>query len=822
MNKKTFIPISLVLTLSVLLSLLVFNNSLDKANRKLQQHSQVIANALWILDTDSPLEYLRLATEHEMYRHLWVEEKNGNIFFEVDGPELSKLDQLLHKIKLLPVIPLETNIFFNDRIIGKLRVLYQPGTIYISFLIFLFLFLLYYAFLGAFRTISAKKLLESKVQERTHELAKTNIALRKSERELIEFSDAMTTFSGRIDLQGRLTWVNQSAALTLKQDKEELADTPFHLYPWWAYSTAAQDRAEKAVQDAISGKEVKYEEKIRVLDDQFIWVYLSIQPVFDSRKQVKYLIAEGRDITDLKAVTDAHKKSEDNLRITLDSIGDAVIATNENGIITRMNPVAEQLTGYSLAEAVGMKLDTVFSIKEINSGQLLPNPFTTIMEQGKTIDTGKSTALVSKIGDEHLIAQSGTLIQNEQEQVLGVVLVFRDITEQNRIEGELRQSQKMDSIGMLAGGIAHDFNNILAGIMGYSELLHSHLDDPKLRSYSDHITTSASRAADLTSKLLAFSRKGKIQSTSMNTHDIIEEVYLLLERTIDKKIELLVELTASNPTIIGDPSELQSTFLNLGINARDAMPNGGSLTFTTNNTTLNQAYCDANSFHIEPGEYLEICIRDTGTGIDKTTINSIFEPFFTTKEVGKGTGLGLAAVYGTIKDHQGAISVFSEPGQGTAFYIYIPSAEPGHEVKKVDQTASNTAINGKVLIIDDEDIIRSMSYDFLSDLGYTVLLAEDGEQGTAIYQKEFQSIDVVVLDMVMPKLSGKECFERIRAIDPEAKVILSSGFSENTSVAQLKEQGAFGFIKKPYNFSELHATLSTAIREQNNSRKVEE
>lgn len=506
------------------------------------------------------------------------------------------------------------------------------------------------------------------------------------------------------------------------------------------------------------------------------------------------------------------KAQEENLRITLNSIGDAVIATDEKGIIKRMNPAAEETTGWSFTEAEGKFISEIYRIINRQSGSVSENPFDLVLRKRKKIEITNEFNLIKKSGTVIEISGSYAPINDLTGSIVGVILVFRDITEKNRVAEQLHQAQKMDVVGQLAGGIAHDFNNMLSGIMGSAELL-SHVagDNPKLKYYIDIIIDSAKRSSNLTSQLLAFSRKGKRISTPVNIHDLIRAAIDLLERSIDKKISITTKLNAVHSFTIGDPTLLQNAILNLAINARDAMPDGGSITISTTNLVLDDELIKLNAFNIEPGSYIEINISDTGKGIPREIISKIFDPFFTTKPAGKGTGLGLSSVYGTVKDHRGAITVYSEPGTGTIFKIYLlQSDDTSGDVNRFESYI--TKGSGTILVIDDESIIRNTAQGILKAAGYEIILAEDGIKGIEIYSEEKDKISLVLLDMVMPKLSGIDTFRQLKSINPDVKVLFSSGFDSDITVQDLLKSGAKGFIQKPYLISDFTKLIDEIIR----------
>ncbi len=420
--------------------------------------------------------------------------------------------------------------------------------------------------------------------------------------------------------------------------------------------------------------------------------------------------------------TEALQQSEENLRITLDSIGDAVIATDTTGRVVRMNPMAEKMTGWSVTDAKGKLLEEVFHIIDEYSRQRLPSPVKKAFECGDITLLAPGTLLVARNGNELKIADSGAPICNSAGEAIGVVLVFRDVTEELAIQERLRQSQKMEAVGLLAGGVAHDFNNMLGGIIGAAELLQRRLpEDPKVKKYLGMITDSAGRAAELTANLLAFARKQPLSSTPVDVHVALRNALSLLKNTIDRRVEMVVDLAAEASVVVGDLSLLQNAFLNLGINASQAMPEGGKLLVTTRVISLDKTCCDISGFELVPGVFLKIEFQDSGSGIAKENLGHIFDPFFTTKTSGKGTGLGLASVLGTVQQHKGAINVYSELGEGTAFHILLPLVEK--EAPVLSTIAELVPGKGRVLVIDDEPVMRATAGAILEHLGYEILVA---------------------------------------------------------------------------------------------------
>ncbi len=389
----------------------------------------------------------------------------------------------------------------------------------------------------------------------------------------------------------------------------------------------------------------------------------------------------------------------------------------------------------------------------------------------------------------------------------------RDISDQRRLEESFHQAQKMEAIGQLASGIAHDFNNMLGGIIGAAEMLGLYLpDDAKAKKFHQTILQAAARAAGLTKKLLSFSRSSKQSARPVNVHDVINEAVVLLENSIDPRIKIQLSLNAAKSTVIGDPSQLQSIFLNLGINGSHAMPDGGTLFISSDIAELDILYCNYSTFGIQPGTYLELKIRDTGVGIAPEHLGRIFEPFFTTKEQGQGTGLGLASAYGTIQQHGGVITVHSRAGTGTTFHVFFPLAVAESAQQIITPILQKG--RGRILVVDDEQVMRRTAKAILEELGYEVIVARNGQEGLQIYLQENAAFDLVLLDMAMPVMNGRDCFEAMRKHNPDVLVVLSSGFSKVEDLQEMKDHGLVGLVRKPYSSSTLSQTIHEALQKR--------
>ena len=406
---------------------------------------------------------------------------------------------------------------------------------------------------------------------------------------------------------------------------------------------------------------------------------------------------------------------------------------------------------------------------------------------------------------------SGTPYLDGKGNYIGSIGVYTDVSELKKLEAQLQQSQKMEAIGTLAGGIAHDFNNILSGVLGYASLLKKHTPpDSQLAHYAEMIEKSAERGATLAGQLLAFSRKGKRFIQTVEVHQLIDDVVEILKRTLDRKISVRCRKEAHSSAVEGDPGQIQQVLMNLCINAKDAMPEGGRLLLSTKMVELDEAFCRGHD-GLCPGVFLEINVEDNGEGMGDQVKSRLFEPFFTTKEDGKGTGLGLAMVYGTVKGHGGAIKVYSEVGRGSVFKVLLPLKKDSVPISVSVLKKRSALGSGTVLVVDDEDIIRELLGEMLEELGFTVISARDGREALAIYRMQWQEIDVVIVDMIMPGLSGREAFVEMKRINPSVRVILSTGFTKEGAVQETLDEGIAWFIQKPYRLEELSEAMFHAL-----------
>ncbi|HKQ60790.1 MAG TPA: PAS domain S-box protein [Candidatus Polarisedimenticolaceae bacterium] len=549
---------------------------------------------------------------------------------------------------------------------------------------------------------------------------------------------------------------------------------------------------------AIAGESVSFE-----MDWKDRVFQAHVEPFVDDGGQVIGAVGAALDITERKRAEEASRQSEARKGAILDTALDAIITMDHRGRITEFNPAAERLFGYRREEILGQELAERLIPPELRAAHRRGMERHLASGEGCVIGRRLELNALHRDGREFPVEISITRIAVDGPPCFtGYV---RDLTERKQAEDALRQreeqlrhAQKMEAIGTLAGGVAHDFNNILTGILGYAQLLRREAlaGSPSARA-AEVIEKGATRAAALTQQLLGFARKGKNQDVSIDLHATIREVVGLLEHSLNKNITIHQDLAAEAAHVRGDPGQLQQVILNLAVNARDAMPAGGELSFITR--------------HVEPGSAVLLTIADTGCGIPVEHRDRIFEPFFTTKQHGKGTGMGLAMVYGIVRNHGGTIRVDSEVGRGTNILVQLPRAgQPaGEPLERAEKLVRGT---GRVLVVDDEEIVRSTAAELLEELGYDVVVATDGAEALEIYTKYGREIDAVLIDLVMPRMGGSECFRALKGLNPDVRAILSTGYGFSVTVQELLDEGMVGFVPKPYQFSQLSEMVARAVR----------
>jgi len=547
--------------------------------------------------------------------------------------------------------------------------------------------------------------------------------------------------------------------------------------------------------------ESRYEFKILSKEGKEIWVDLSGAETMINGRLAG--IISVMDITERRKAEQAILESEQKYRTILDSIEDGYFEIDLAGSMVFNNKQLRSLSGYTREELSGINYQN-YTTPEWHG--ILFNAFHEVYTTGRTLKQLEWEA-ITKDGTIMSLDTSVSLILDADGSPKGFRGIARDITQRKRLEAQLYQAQKMEAIGTLAGGIAHDFNNLLMAIQGYASLMGMDIapDHPHQKMIG-HIEKCVFSGSDLTKQLLGFARGGKYEVKNTDLNDLVQKSSDMFGHT-KKEIQIHRKYEDVIWGVAVDQGQIEQVMLNLYVNAWQAMPEGGELFIETANVVLSEQF--VRTYQVKPGRYVKVSIMDTGVGMDKETTARIFDPFFTTKDLSGSSGLGLASAYGIIRNHEGIINVYSEEGHGTTFTIYLPAS--GKNLISQEKHGATEILKGDetILLVDDEDMIIHVGADILKRLGYEVLTANGGEQAIGIFTKNKDSIDMVILDMIMPGMGGSETYSRLREIKDDVKVILSSGYSLNGQAADILKRGCNGFIQKPFDMQ----SFSRKIRE---------
>lgn len=591
-----------------------------------------------------------------------------------------------------------------------------------------------------------------------------------------------------IDSDGAIIFANRASEQFTGYDKDELVKKNFReLVLPESYGYAGE-----IFKRQVAGEDVgTFELRLMKKSGQVIVLETRERPVWDGDRIVE-IHGLGRDITDRKRTEEVLRQFEEKWRNFIETSRDVIFLTTLEGKVVDINPAGLELSGYTREEFVGK------DIAENYTNRSDREPFIkTIIEKGFVKDLELN--LLRKDGSVAHCMITATQRRDKGGNVIGFQGIIKDITEKRNLEQQLIQAQKMEAIVALAGGIAHNFNNILVGIMGYSEYLLSKKgpDDHDYKALKT-IHEGTIKASTLVKQLLDAARVGQYNPVRINLNDVINGTLPLIQGTFDKSIEIVTHLSRDLMIIEADAGQLEQSLLNLCINARDAMPSGGSLIIETANRRLDKSFADSH-LGIKEGAYVVLSVTDTGIGMTPEVTERIFEPFFTTKDQAGGKGMGLATAYGIMKNHGGKITVYSEPGKGTTFRLYFPAVTE----QPIDNAAQQDRGGDKILIVDDDKAVRDLWSGFLSENGFTVLAAENGRKGIEIFRVQPDEIDLVIVDLVMPEMGGKETIGRLKEIKPDIKVLGSSGYSANGQARDMVAMDVDGFIQKPSQLSEL-------------------
>jgi PAS domain S-box-containing protein len=607
------------------------------------------------------------------------------------------------------------------------------------------------------------------------------------------------------DNQSRYLGSNEKFAVAagLSSAAEIVGKTDYDLP--WAASDADKYCADDLYVMVTGSSKMHILERQLQSDGRVVWFDTSKVPLRDQEGEVIGILGTSTDITERVMIDNENIEIMNHLREksrALEQISTSVIITNLDGSIEYVNPKFTEVTGYTFAEVRGK------NPRLLRSESMPPEVYRNLWQ---TITTGSEWhgEIQNKKKNGELFWESVSIssLVNDAGVTTHYLAVKEDVTSRKLLERQLLQSQKLEGMGTLAGGIAHDFNNLLAMIMGSAELLqHQVANQPRLQKYVDQIIDASEKGISISRQLLVFSRPSQIELHPISLSHTISELQELLTHFLPKTIDIVAEIKVSNSLIMGDSGQIHQAILNLAINAGDAMTNKGRLTISEFSVAPELI---RDRFFIQASTpYVAVSITDTGVGMEESTLAKIFDPFFTTKPRGKGTGLGLSMVQGIVKNHNGFIDVVSTPGSGTTFTMYFPAVEQAVVEHRPEAANLVSVDNATILLVDDEENLRDLLFEFLDECGYTVLKASNGTEALAVFQTQYNFIDLVITDLGMPDMGGEELIRRLKKIHTAVRVMVSSGHIDGSIRDHLVQLGVKEMIAKPMKFSD----ILTAIR----------
>jgi PAS domain S-box-containing protein len=573
----------------------------------------------------------------------------------------------------------------------------------------------------------------------------------------------------------------------------------------WTDAIHPEDR-ERVMEAAITRqKDGTYDEEYRIHrpDGSLRWIRDRAFPIRDASGETYRVVGVARDISE-------RKQAEVRLReqaSLLDKARDAILVRDLDHGITFWNKSAEDLYGWTVQEVLGRKASELL-YRDLAAFE---KAIEVVLSDG---EWSGELQQVTKSGEPILIEGRWTLVRDDAGRPQAILAINSDITEKKRLEQQFLRAQRMESIGTLAGGVAHDLNNVLSPILMSIDLLRLTSYDERSRAVLSTIETSAKRGAEMVKQILSFARGVEGQRMKIDVRQIILDMQHLVQDTFPKNIAFRAEMEKSLPSFFGDHTQVHQVLLNLCVNARDAMPHGGTLAVSARGLQVDENYAGMTP-GAKPGAYLKIKVTDTGTGIPQEMLDKIFDPFFTTKEVGKGTGLGLSTVLAIVKSHGGFLNVYSEPGNGTTFSIFFPASDTvGGETKMAQENAHPRGEGQLILIVDDEAAVRTITQQTLEIYGYRVLVAEDGSEAVALYSMHRTEVAAVVTDMMMPVMAGEVTIQVLRRLDPDVKIIAASGLANDGSADRAAAMGVKHFLPKPFTAQTILTTLHQVLNER--------
>ncbi len=928
-EKYKWFSILTIFVLGIIFAIFIFLHEQtvrDEAQARINRHARVVADALWQFDKKAPLAYLNLACTTNNCKELVILDEDGDVFRKVEGQALGKFESFLASINLIPKIQLESEVVYEGNTIGQIKAVWYSRTIYTYVYGLAILILLYGVIHLYIRIYETNHLLEIRVRERTADLRSKEENLRTT---LDSIGDAVIT----TDLNGNVQRMNPVAqkltgwnlgsaagnpltevfriinnqtrkmvenpvAQVLESDEivglanhtvliakdgteYQIADSAAPIRDGEGNITGVvlvfRDVTEEyRTQEAMRESENKFRDLFENMNEAFAlhkiildengkpvdYEFLDVNPVFCQRLGMKpedlihkralelfpktedswietfgqvaltgqpveftnysveldkyyetriycprrgYFAALFTDTTERRRAEEALRESEDKYRLLVENQTDLVVRVDTEGRFQFVSPSYCRLFGKTEEELLGEQfMPLVHKDDRENTARAMEElhrpPYTAYVEQRAMTKDGW-----------RWLAWADTAVRDEDGTVIAIIGVGRDITRRKQLEEETLRQERLAAVGQLAAGIAHDFNNLLTSIIGFAELLQHRYDLPD-RAKSDlaRIVSQGQRAAKLTRQILDFSRQTINEPQALDLHVYLTETLKFIERTIPENVEIRFKVKAGDHTINADPTQLQQVITNLAVNARDAMPGGGTLSFDLTRICL-APHDPSPDPEMEAGAWIRLAVTDTGTGIAPEIIDHIFEPFFTTKEVGEGTGLGLAQIYGIVKQHEGYITVDSRVGQGATFTLYFPALAT-HALAEDDGTETLAKGRGQtVLLIEDEQVVREVARAMLEMLNYRVVVATNGEEALSLFRARPDQIALVLTDAMMPKMNGFELASVLQKEAPNVKVVLMTGYAPTVEFPVEAIQNITVRLQKPLSLHQLADAMKRAL-----------
>ena len=792
----------------------------DAAQRRMIQHAEVIADALWNYNSTSVSAYLQLAARMDGYARLTVTDDRGRPFQEVRTELSTGGGRLLPAVGLIPRVPLAATVRYNGQPVGRIEAVWYVRTLAVHlYVLFALVLATAVVHLGA-RMARANTVLERRVAERTAELTRANTslmaqvaerqraeaALKVREQQYRELVESANSVILRMDTEGRIRFLNDYGRKLFGYEGSEVMGRSVVGTIVPAVDDDGNEMAPMIRAICRNPEQYAVNENSNIRKDGGrLWITWTNRAIRDESGGVREILCVGNDSTRRKAAEVALREEEARFRALVEAAPLGIALINGQGRLNYVNPRFGEIFGHPAGEVPesaaglnGLYPDPDYRERMRAGGRENGDP--------ATVARVRTYSIRAADGVEKVVGLRGVPLDGGSH-----LMIYEDVTEKKRLETALAQARKMEAIGTLAGGIAHDFNNLLMGIQGHVSMMRVGIDsDDPMKDRLDAIEQTVESGSRLTRQLLSVARgrKGGSRTARTQTADVNEIVSVSIEmfgRT-RKAVAIHPDLDPAAGTADVDPGQIHQVLLNLYLNAWQALSGTGDIFVSTGIETLDQDFARANE--VAPGRYVKIAVRDNGEGMDEGTLARIFEPFFTTRKRGEGTGLGLSSAYGIIRGHDGLIRARSRPGAGATFEIFLPAS---------DQPAASPApvrpemVRGgeSVLLVDDEEMIRVIGRQLLEGLGYRVEVADCGEAAVDLYRRAEGAIDLVILDLVMPRMDGEMTYRALREIDGRVRVILASGYHLDARVRRILDDGCAAFIQKPFSIE----TLSVKIRE---------